>query len=227
MKPWERITSARTPDGSLLELLRHDQDFIIRVDGWELMTSRMHDSEEAMMRLACAQPPAEACVLVGGLGMGYTTAAALAMLSARASVVVAELVPEVVAWNRGVLGPLANHPLDDPRTEILVGDVTRVIRRFPGRFDAILLDVDNGPDTLTDAANAALYSPDGLHAAYRALRRGGALAVWSVGNEPDAALPEYEGFEARLRDAGFEAASHAVAAGNRGRTHVVLVGRRA
>ena len=219
MKPWERITSARTPDGSLLELLRHDQDFIIRVDGWELMTSRMHDSEEAMMRLACAQPPAEACVLVGGLGMGYTTAAALAMLSARASVVVAELVPEVVAWNRGVLGPLANHPLDDPRTEILVGDVTRVIRRFPGRFDAILLDVDNGPTALTDRHNSWLYRAAGLAATHDALRPGGAVAIWSIAEEPS--------FERRLSAAGFEPTTHHIRGhGRKGPRHVVFVGQK-
>src|SRR4030095_15445905 len=118
MKPWERIALARTPDGGLLELIRHDQDYLIRIDGYELMSSRMHSSEEAMMELACPHPAEDARVLVGGLGMGYTTAAALAMLSARASVVVAELAPEVVEWNRGALGPPARRPPPDPRTAV-------------------------------------------------------------------------------------------------------------
>ena len=219
MKPWERLTSARTPDGSLLELLRHDADYVIRADGWELMTGRMHASEEAMMRLACAAPRADACVLVGGLGMGYTTAAALAMLSPRASVVVAELVPAVVEWNRGPLGPLANHPLDDPRTEIVVADVTRVIRHAKERFDAILLDVDNGPTALTDRGNSWLYRAAGLAATREALRPGGAVAIWSIAEEPS--------FERRMRAAGFEPTTHHIRArGTKGPRHVVFVGQK-
>jgi spermidine synthase len=219
MKRWETLGSARTPDGSLLELRRHDGDYVIRAEGYDLMTSRAHGSEDAMMALACPEPPPGACVLVGGLGMGFTLAATLAQVDATATVVVAELIPEVIEWNRGPLGPLAGSPLDDPRTEVVEGDVGRVIRTSRDRFDAILLDVDNGPDSYTDRGNYALYTPTGLKAIHRALRPGGALAVWSVGDERT--------FEGRLRLAGFEASTHGIAAhGRRGRRHVVFVGRR-
>ncbi len=219
MKPWEHLATAQTTDGSLLELLRHDADYVIRVDGYELMTSRMHSSEEAMMRLACPEPREGARVLVGGLGMGYTAAAALAMLPASASVVVAELVPAVVEWNRGLLGPLANHPLDDPRTEIVVADVTRVIRESPGAFDAILLDVDNGPTAVSDRGNSWLYTGGGLASIYRALRPRGGVAIWSVAEEPS--------FERRLQAGGLMPATHRIK-GHRGRgpMHVVFVGTR-
>lgn len=219
MKPWEQLATARTPDGSLLELLRHDHDYLIRADGYELMSSRMHASEEAMMRLACPHPPDGARILVGGLGMGYTTAAALAILPTRASVMVAELVPAVVEWNRGPLGPLANHPLDDPRTEVVVDDVTRVIRRATDHFDAILLDVDNGPTALTDRGNSWLYTAAGLAAMRNALRPGGGLAIWSINDESS--------FERRLRAAGFTPVTHHVQArGQRGPRHVVFVGEK-
>lgn len=219
MKPWEQVATARTPDGSLLELLRHDADYLIRAGGYELMSSRMHNSEEAMMQLACAHPSEGARVLVGGLGMGYTTAAALAMLPARASVVVAEIVPAVVEWNRGPLGPLANHPLDDPRTEIVIADVAQLIRRATEHFDAILLDVDNGPRALTDRGNAWLYTATGLAAIRNALRPGGGLAIWSIGDESS--------FEPRLQAGGFTSATHRVSArGKRGPRHVVFVGQK-
>jgi spermidine synthase len=219
MKPWAHIATARTPDDSLLELLRHDADYVIRADGYELMTSRMHSSEEAMMRLACPHPPEDASVLVGGLGMGYTAAAALAMLPVRASVIVAELVPAVVEWNRGPLGPLANHPLDDPRTTMVVADVTRVIREASARFDAILLDVDNGPTALTDRGNSWLYTGAGLAAIRSALRPGGGVAIWSIAAEPS--------FERRLQAAGFTPATHRIKGHvGRGPWHVVFVGRR-
>lgn len=219
MKPWEHIATARTPGGGLLELIEHDGEFVIRADGYELMVSRGHSSEAAMMELACPHPRAGASVLVGGLGMGYTAAAALALLPARAAVVVAELVPEVVEWNRGPLGPLAGHPLDDPRTEVVLGDVGAVIRAATARFDAILLDVDNGPTALTDRGNSWLYTTAGLAAMHKALRPKGGLAIWSIGDEPS--------FEGRLRRGGFGPATHHVAAhGTRGPRHVVFVGQR-
>src|SRR5512140_241126 len=144
MKPWEQLDTVATPDGTLLELRRHDEEYVIRADGFDLMTSRMHGSEGAMMALACPGPKADACILVGGLGMGYTLRATLQLLPPTASVVVSELSPAVVCWSRGVLGPRADHPLDDPRVSLDLGDVANVMRRNPGRFDAILLDVDNG-----------------------------------------------------------------------------------
>ncbi|MEX2372395.1 MAG: hypothetical protein WD800_01205 [Dehalococcoidia bacterium] len=219
MKPWVTLARARTPDGEFLELRQHDTDFVIRAEGYDLMISRAHGSEEAMVALAMPAPASGATVLVGGLGMGYTLAAVLAHVDARSSVVVGELIPEVIEWNRGPLAPLAGHPLDDPRTEVVQDDVRRIIFAARERFDAILLDVDNGPDAFTQRANVGLYTPAGLEAARRALKPGGALAVWSVGAEAT--------FERRLRRAGFEASTHRVAAhGKRGRTHVVFVGRR-
>jgi len=219
MKPWEQLDRAKTPDGSVLELLRHDEDYLIRVDGYELMTSRMHASEEAMMALACAHPRDGARVLVGGLGMGYTARAALDLLPPRASMVIAELSPAVVEWNRGPLGPLAGHPLDDLRTEVVIGDVTKVVQREGEGFDAILLDVDNGPTALTDRSNRWLYTAGGLGALREALRPGGGVAIWSIGDEPS--------FERRLRSAGLEPSTHRIRArGKRGPWHVVFVGKR-
>lgn len=219
MKPWETLATARTPDGSSLELRRHDGDYVIRAEGYDLMTSRMHDSEEAMMSLACPHPRPGARVLVGGLGMGYTLRAALALLPEDGEAVVGELVPEVVEWNRGPLGPLADHPLDDPRVEVVLGDVSRIISQSEGQFDAILLDVDNGPSAPTQRGNSKLYTPSGLAAAHRALRPGGGLAVWAIDNE--------RGFERQLRAAGFVPSTHLVTAhGRRGKRHVVFLGRR-
>ena len=128
MKPTETLATATTPDGSRFELQRHDGNYVIQADGHALMTSHSHGSEDAMMSLACPRPPTDACILIGGLGMGYTLAATLDLLPPGGSVVVSELVPEVVEWNRGPLGPLAGHPLDDPRTDLVVGDVADIIR---------------------------------------------------------------------------------------------------
>lgn len=217
MKPWEKIATITTPDGSWLELRHHDGEYVIRADGYDLMTSRMHGSEDAMMALACPHPPKGACVLIGGLGMGYTLRATLDLLPADGSVVVGELIPEVVEWNRGPLGPLAGHPLDDSRTALVIGDVAGVIRESEARFNAILLDVDNGPAAFTQKANFWLYTPAGLAAANRALRPGGALAVWSVGDDRT--------FEPRLRAAGFEPSTHKVTAHGKKR-QVVFVGRK-
>ena len=162
MKPWTTLGCADTPDGSWLELRHHDGEYVISADVYDLMTSRQHGSEDAMMRLACPAPAADACVLIGGLGMGYTLRATLDALSATASVVVAELIPEVVEWNRGPLGNLTGRPLDDARVAIWPGDVAAAIRSGPRKYDAILLDVDNGPGALTQRPNGWLYSPAGL-----------------------------------------------------------------
>ena len=219
MKRWETLATATAPDGSRFELQRHDGNYVITADGFDLMTSYSHGSEDAMMSIACPRPPADACVLVGGLGMGYTLAATLDRMPPGGTVVVSELVPEVVDWNRGPLGPLAKHPLEDPRTELVVGDVADVIRDNESRFDAVLLDVDNSVDSFTLAGNSWLYTPEGLAAAHRTLRPGGTLAIWSVGTAA--------AFERTLRKAGFTASTHPVRGrGKRGGHYSVLVGRR-
>lgn len=219
MKPWETLATATTPDGSRFELRRHDGNYVIQADGYELMTSYSHSSEDAMMSLACPRPRPHASVLIGGLGMGYTLAATLDLLPPGGTVVVSELVPEVVEWNRGPLGPLAGNPLDDPRTELIVSDVADVIRDSKSRFDAVLLDVDHSVDSFTLAGNSWLYTPEGLSTAHRALRPRGGLAIWSAGVD--------RSFEGRLRAAGFTASTHPVRGRDkRGGHYWVFVGRR-
>lgn len=198
MIPWELIESAAVPgDGGEIRLYRRGREFSIRVEGRELMNSSAHASEDALAELACArvcQRPG-LTVLIGGLGMGYTLAAALRLLGAEGRLVVAELVPAVVAWNCGPLGGLAGHPVRDSRVEIRQGDVAEILQTEQGVYDVILLDVDNGPEGLSRKANDWLYSGPGLQAAFSALRPGGVLAVWSAG--PDRT------FTRRLRAAGF------------------------
>lgn len=198
MKPREVLGRTRTPDGAELTLLKHADEYVIMAAGQVLMSSRTHDSEESLAVLGCARAQALAspCVLVGGLGMGFTLRAALDILPAAATVVLAELVPAVVNWNRGPLGALANHPLHDPRVRIEEGDVGRCLRASTDRFDAVLLDVDNGPAALTSSSNHALYSARGIAALRRSLRPGGVLAVWSARAD--------RAFEARLHAGGFD-----------------------
>lgn len=220
MKPIERLGETRAPDGTPLALTKRDDEYMILASGKPLMTSRMHGSEDALATLGCRGVPARAPhVLIGGLGMGFTLRAALDLLPKDARVVVAELVPAVVEWNRGPLGPLAGHPLDDPRVRIDLRDVGDVIRSSAAAFDAILLDVDNGPDAFTLAGNASLYGDAGIAAVRRALRPGGALAVW--------ATEEDRRFVQRLRRAGFEASAERVRArAERGRSrHVIFLAR--
>lgn len=197
MKPSELLGETRTPDGTELALTRRDSEYVILAGGKSLMSSRMHGSEEALATFACrrARTLEEPCVLVGGLGMGFTLRATLDLLPPGATVVVAELVPGVVEWNRGPLGPLAGHPLKDPRVVVDVNDVADTLRANPGRFDAILLDVDNGPVAFTATDNDGLYSDRGLAAARVALTVGGVLAVWSAWED--------RRFEQRLRHGGF------------------------
>lgn len=223
MKPWELLGEHHTPDGTRLTLMKHDRDLVILANGKMLMSSRMHGSEEALAELACkhilkAEAPR---VLVGGLGLGYTLRATLDLLPATASVVVAELVPGVVEWNRGPLGPLANHPLDDPRVTIVLGDVGDTMRQDTGGFDAILLDVDNGPDAFTATGNADLYANRGVTQARDALRPGGVLAVWSAWEDRK--------FEQRMRWAGFVVTVHRMRARLKrgGPRHTIFVGTRA
>jgi spermidine synthase len=220
VKPIERLGETRAPDGTPLALTRRDDEYMILASGKPLMTSRMHGSEDTLATLGCRDlPPRAPRVLIGGLGMGFTLRSALDLLPADALVVVAELVPAVVEWNRGPLGPLAGHPLDDPRVRIDMRDVGDVIRSSTAVFDAILLDVDNGPDAFTLAGNASLYGDAGIAAARRALKPGGALAVW--------ATEEDKRFVQRLGRAGFAAATERVRArAGRGRSrHVIFVAR--
>lgn len=200
MAKFEQIGSATIPgQGSELRLLRRNDEFSIKIAGktGELMNSRLHGSEDALAVLACEQintrPQARA--LIGGLGMGFTLAAALKTLGADAEVIVAELVAEVVEWSRGPMGMAAGFPLNDPRATVSVGDVGALLRREKQAFDAIMLDVDNGPEGLTRKENDWIYSPRGLEAAQEALRPDGVLAVWSAGRDP--------AFTERLRRVGF------------------------
>ena len=210
-------------DNQELTLWQRGDEFSIRLSGHvgELMNSRMHASEEALARLACEglreRPGAR--VLIGGLGMGYTLAEALRGLGPDASVVVAELVGAVVDWNRGPLGPCAGRPLDDARVQVAVGDVARWLSPDAGTFDAVVLDVDNGPSAMTRRPNAWLYGRAGLAAAHERLRPGGVLAVWSA--EPD------DAFTRRLEQAGFSVRVETTRARpGKGARHVVWLGRR-
>jgi len=221
MKPWEILDHALTPAGASLELWWRDDLFVIKVDGRDLMLSDQHGSEERLAELACerlrrAERPQ---VLVGGLGMGFTLRAALDTLPGDAAVVVAELSDAVAAWNRTFLGCLAGQPLDDPRVTLVVGDVVRVIEDNPARFDTILLDVDNGPRSLSPA-NERLYTPKGILDAHGALAPGGMLAVWSAWDSP--------AFANRLRRGGFRVEVVQVRALGKkgGRRHVLFMARR-
>ena len=198
MKPNLKIASALVPDGGEISLHEHDGEFSIRVDGYELMHSRQHESELELARLGCAHlvDVRAPRVLIGGLGMGYTLRETLNMLGNGAEVVLSELLGAVVEWNRKFLGELNEHPLDDARVKLRREDVVGLIHQSQGMFDAILLDVDNGPSAMTDSRNKRLYGPDGITACRRALRRRGCLAVWSA--EPN------KKFERRLMRCGFE-----------------------
>ena len=207
MIPWLQIDTARVPGADVeLRLMRRGADFSMMLGPNELMNSRLSGSEEALATLACRRIEAvkRPNLLVGGLGMGFTLRAALAVLGTDARITVAELVPAVIAWARGPMANVFADSLNDPRASILNADVIEVIRSHPSAFDAILLDVDNGPEGLIRKANDALYDLKGLKAIRRALRPGGVLAVWSSGPNPL--------FSKRLRDAGFDVNEVAVRA---------------
>jgi spermidine synthase len=180
-----------------MALTRRDREYIILADGKPLMSSRMHGSEEALATLACkrARTLDDPRVLVGGLGMGFTLRAALNVLPPGATVIVAELVPAVVEWNRGPLAPLAERPLTDPRVRVFEGHVLDALRQNRTRLDAVILDVDNGPAAFTASSNAALYTNEGIATARAALKDKGVLAVWSAWDDRK--------FEQRLRYSGF------------------------
>jgi spermidine synthase len=219
--PWELIDSTEVPGGGDMTLHRRGSEFVIRVNGEELMSSRRHGSEEVLAELGCAglSGKKEPRVLIGGLGMGFTLAEALTRLPAGAQVVVAELVPAVIEWNKGPLADLSGHAMDDRRVSIRCGDATGIIREEKGSFDAILLDVDNGPAGLTRDSNNWLYSASGLAAACSALRPGGIAAVWSAG--PD------DRFTARMSGAGFRVEQVKVKARrHKGSRHIIWVGQK-
>jgi spermidine synthase len=189
-----------------MELYQHDRDFLIRINGEDLMHSRQHESELELARLGCTHLAGrkESRVLTGGLGMGYTLRQALDMLGLRAEVVVSELLSAVVEWNREFLGELNGRPLEDKRVSLEIGDIVELVSRSEGRFDAILLDIDNGPSAMTDSGNSRLYGYEGMSACRRALRNQGCLAVWT-------AAPNKE-FELLLLDCGFHVRRYRVPA---------------
>lgn len=216
MIPREVVGVAEVPDGPPLRLVRHGGDFIIMLDRNELMSSRMSGSETALAVMTCARlrSPATARLLIGGYGMGFTLRAALAALGAGGRVTLAELAAGVLDWARGPMAAMTQGCLDDPRVEVRIEDVGATIAGR-GAYDAILLDVDNGPDGLTRTANDALYTARGLASARAALRPGGVLAVWSAGPDP--------AFTRRLQQAGFAVAEERVRArpNGKGPTHTI------
>jgi len=215
MVPRILIDTADVPGGGELRLFQRGDEFSIMLGANELMNSRLSGSEEALATLACARVAADARLLIGGLGMGFTLRAALPLLGGDAGVTVAELVPAVVAWARGPMAGLFGGCLEDPRVQVIEQDVAALIGAAGAAYDAILLDVDNGPDGLTRAENDRLYSVRGLQAAKAALRPGGVLAIWSAA--PDAR------FARRLRETGFvvEEVIARGRAGGRGARHVI------
>lgn len=197
MVPRELIDTAEVPGGDPLRLFRRGGDYMIVLERNELMNSRMSGSEEALAEMTIERLGGRAAphLLIGGYGMGFTLRAALRALGGAARVTVAELVPKIIDWARGPMAELTAGGLDDPRVAVVIDDVGAAIRRAKGSYDAILLDVDNGPDGLTRAANDGLYSMAGLAAARAALKPAGVLAVWSAAPDPR--------FARRLHDAGF------------------------
>lgn len=206
MIPWQQIDTTRVPGAEVeLRLMRRGAEFSMMLGQNELMNSRLIGSEQALATLACKRINVKRPhLLIGGLGMGFTLRAALAVLGSEARIMVAELVPAVIAWARGPMAEIFGDSLADPRANIRSVDVVEVIRSHAGAFDAILLDVDNGPEGLIRKANDALYDSKGLKAIRRALRPGGVLAVWSSGPDP--------AFSKRLRAAGFDVNEIAVRA---------------
>jgi spermidine synthase len=218
MRNWTLLGEAPIPGSNkILMLYQGKDDFFIKLSGGhELMSTRKHGSEDALGILPCQRlkPPGAPRVLIGGLGMGFTLAAALSAVGPQAEVTVAELISEVVEWNRGPLGDFSGRPLDDPRTRIYCGDVSRLLRQKRGYYDVIALDVDNGPEGLTQSANSWIYSERGIDAALNALTPNGIVAYWSAG--PDQA------FHDRLRRSGFMVEEISVFAhGRKGARHTI------
>ena len=221
MKPLQLLGQARSPDGTLIKLIRRSDEYIILANGKALMSSRMHGSEEALAAFACqyARTLEQPRVLIGGLGMGFTLRATLDLLPPDATVVVAELVPAVVEWNRGPLGALAGQPLDDKRVRVEIDDVAITLGLRSGEFDAVILDVDNGPTAFTASNNAGLYDDRGISIARAALKMNGVLAVWSA--------REDRRFEQRLRHGRFDTQVERVRGRlKRGPRHTIFLGHK-
>jgi spermidine synthase len=220
VKIWTTLDRAETPEKTELSLKHSGHDYLILANGRTLMSSDNHGSEEALSTLGCARilKREAPTVLVGGLGMGFTLRAALDVLPPDATVVVAELLEAVVTWNKGPLGPLAGNPLADPRSVVAQGDIAALLRDSDGRFDAILLDVDNGPVAFSQEGNSWLYGDEGIAVTRRALKPDGTLAVWSAWGDKK--------FEHRLTYGGFGLEVHVVRArlGKGGRKHTIFLG---
>jgi len=223
MVPWKLLECAPVPGGNATaELWQRGHEFSIRFGKEEVMNSRLHGSEDSLAEIACTRIAGRKHphVLIGGLGLGFTLASALRHLGPGAKVVVAELLPAVIEWNRGVLADVAGRPLKDKRSSVREGDVGEIIRSAPDAFDAILLDVDNGPDGLLREGNYGLYTEAGLAAVFRALRSKGIFGVWSVG--------PCRAFTRRLRHTGFtvEEMRVRVRDGQGGRRHMLWIATR-
>jgi spermidine synthase len=221
MIPFRNLAETRTPDGSRFSLHEHDGEYFLKLNGRQLMGSNNTVSECLLADLACDFPKSVDAprVLIGGLGLGFSLRRVLELTGPKASVVVAELLPDVVAWNRQFLMDLNGKLLDDPRVEVFTGDVFDSLKRGPGRFDAILLDVDNGPTSFVQAKNSRLYNSNGLSLIRRALRSGGRVAFWSAEKEP--------AFLGQLGRAGFAADEYEAKAHERAKraAHRIYVGQ--
>lgn len=222
MNPWQLLGTATIPNnGGELRLAQREKEFSISLKGvrGELMNSRTHSSEQALAELGCAHIASaeSAAVLVGGMGMGFTLAAALKATTGSSTITVAELVPEVIEWNQGPLGECAAYPLNNSRTEVYLGDVAALFANPKPTFNAILLDVDNGPEGFTHTDNTGLYSLDSLHAIRKTLRKNGVLAVWSAWHDP--------AFTAQLKKAKFTVSVKTVRAHKgKGSKHTIYLG---
>lgn len=205
LEPWDELARARTAAGDELLLRQRGGVYEIRCNGYDLMSNRAHRSEEALARLALAETRAATPrILVGGLGMGFTLRAALDAAPRDARIIVAELLPEIIAWNRGPLAPLAGRPLEDARVQLREGDVAVLMEAEAGAYDAILLDIDNGPEAVLCDINSSLFSARGLRKMRRALAPSGVLAVWSADPSPR--------FEERLEETRFSFRAEEIAA---------------
>ncbi len=216
MIPWELIAESPVPgEDQTLTLRRRGDEYAIRLGTQDLMNSRMHFSEEELARFVCELLPENPRILIGGLGMGFTLRSALNHAKGKAEIIVCELLPAVTDWNQKFIGHLADHPIRDPRVQVVHENVFKLIRAKPGFYHGILLDVDNGPSAFTSSENDSLYTGDGLRAITKALKPGGVLGVWSAASD--------NRFRERLIKNGFLVEEHKVFAreGKKGNRHTV------